>query len=296
MKLYITVNPHGGKKKGKYILSTILPLLKAADIELNIIETAYSGHACDLATQLDFVGYDGMVAIGGDGTLHEITNGLMRRSDNIRPPIGIIPAGSGNSFMHDLKMTDIIKATKSIISGKTKKIDVAEVKVNHVKKYAINIIGWGLVTQIGKNAEYIRWLGPSRYTVMSIIECFRYKPKAATLVLENNKIIDDFTFIIACNTIHTGKGMKMAPKAKLNDGLIDLVVVRGGISTKKLLLTLPKVFHGTHIQDPLVEYYQVKEFGLYPKNNEVLNIDGELIGSTPIHVKMIPSVIDFFSE
>ena len=68
----------------------------------------------------------------------------------------------------------------------------------------------------------------------------------------NEKIEDNFTFIIACNSIHVGRGMKMAPKAKLDDGLIDLIVVRANITRARLLKTLPKLFDGTHIEEPEV--------------------------------------------
>jgi len=108
--------------------------------------------------------------------------------------------------------------------------------------------------------------------------------------------VDDFTFIIACNSIHVGRGMKMAPKAKLDDGLIDLIVVRAGATRKRLLQVLPKLFDGTHIHEPEVSYYQTSQFSLHPKKNVTLNIDGEIMGSTPINVKMIPRTIEIFSH
>ena len=89
--------------------------------------------------------------------------------------------------------------------------------------------------------------------------------------------------------------MKMAPKAKLDDGLIDLVVVKAGITRMRLLQVLPKLFEGTHINEPEVSYYQTSEFALIPEKDEILNIDGESMGSTPIKVKMMPNVIEIFS-
>jgi len=293
-KFYLTLNPHGGQKKGPGLLKKILPVLEAADLDLNIIETTFAGHARELTNQLDFTGYDGLIVIGGDGTMHEVVNGLLTRSDKAQLPIGLIPGGTGNSFMHDLDLVDPVKAAKAIINGNIQKIDVAEVKINEITKYAFNIIGWGLVTDIGNNAEKWRWLGEARYTLLSVIEVMRYKPRTASLILDDKKIIDDFTFVIGCNTMYTGKGMKMAPKAKLNDGLMDIVVVRHGPSRLKLLSMLPQVYDGSHIDSPLLEYYQVSEFSLIPKRDEILNIDGEVIGSTPIKVKMIPEAFQVF--
>lgn len=294
MKFYLTVNPHGGAKKGPKLLKKIKPVFDKANVELTVIETMFAGHAKELVEQLDFTGYDGLVSIGGDGTLHEVVNGIMNRKQDFNLPIGLIPGGSGNSFMHDLDLVDPINAANAIINGKTCKVDLAEVKINHVTKYAINIIGWGLVTDIANNAEKHRWMGTSRYTILSAIEVFTYNPRPAALVIGNKRISDDFTFIIACNTIHTGKGMKMAPNAKLNDGEMDIIVVKHKASRFKLLTMLPTVFDGTHINNPLVECYKASEFSLIPKEDELLNIDGEIAGSTPIDVKVIPNRIEIF--
>ncbi|MDP6569970.1 MAG: diacylglycerol kinase family lipid kinase [Candidatus Marinimicrobia bacterium] len=295
MKYVITVNPHGGKKLGPRLLNRVKPLFEAEEVDLFVIETTYAGHAQDLAHQLDFSEFDGFLAIGGDGTLHEVVNGMLSRPDKQRIPIGIIPGGSGNSYMHDLELTDPIKAAKAIIQGNTRIVDAARVEVSHVVKYAMNVIGWGLVTDVGRNAERHRWLGTNRYTIISIIEVMRQRIRSAALLMDDKKIEDEFTFIIACNSLHVGKGMKMAPKAKLDDGLIDVLVVRSGVSRGRLLQILPKLFKGTHIDEPEVEYYQTSEFSLIPQKDEILNIDGEMLGSTPITVKMLPKAIEIYS-
>ena len=294
-KFYLTLNPHGGQQKGPGLLKQILPVFEATNVELSIIETTFAGHANELAHQLDFDGYDGMIVIGGDGTMHEVVNGMLTRSDKKQLPIGLIPGGTGNSFIHDLELMNPVDAAKAIISGEIRQIDVAEVKINDMIKYAFNIIGWGLVTDVGNKAEKWRWLGEARYTLLSVFEVLKYKPRLATLILDNDEIIDNFTFIIGCNTMYTGKGMKMAPKAKLDDGLMDIVVVRHGPSRFKLLTMLPKVYDGTHINSSILEYYQVSEFSLIPERDEILNIDGEVLGTTPIHVKMIPGAFQVFS-
>ena len=295
MKFILTVNPHGGKKQGPQLLKKVKPIFDAAGAELFIIETTFAGHAQQLANQLDLSPYDGFIGIGGDGTLHEITNGMLTRHDGKKIPIGIIPGGSGNSYMHDLELIEPLNAAKAIINGTTRSLDSAKVSVNHVVKYSMNMVGWGLVTDVGNKAEHFRWLGTNRYTILSIAEVLLHKNRSATLIMGNKKIEDKFTFIIACNSIHIGKGMKMAPKAKLDDGLIDLIVVKAGATRTRLLQVLPKLFNGSHINEPEVEYYQTSEFSLIPETDEILNIDGEIMGSTPIKVKMIPKALEIFS-
>ena len=294
MKFIITVNPHGGKKLGPRLLNRVKPLFEAKGIELFVVETTFAGHAKELANQLNITEYDGFIGIGGDGTLHEIINGMLSRHDGHKIPIGIIPGGSGNSYMHDLQLTDPLKAAKAIINGKTRALDTAKVEVNHIIKYSNNMIGWGLVTDVGNQAEHFRWLGTNRYTILSVVEVLRHKSRPATLIMDDKKIEDEFIFIIACNSIHVGKGMKMAPKARLDDGLIDLIVIRSGVSRTRLLQVLPKLFDGSHINEPELEYYQTSQFSLIPETDEILNIDGEIMGSTPIKVEMISNAFDMF--
>jgi len=296
MKFIITVNPHGGKKLGPRLLNRVKPLFEAKGIELFVVETTFAGHAKELANQLNITEYDGFIGIGGDGTLHEIINGMLSRHDGRKIPIGIIPGGSGNSYMHDLNLTDPLKAAKAIINGKTRSLDTAKVEVNHIIKYSNNMIGWGLVTDVGNQAEHFRWLGTNRYTILSVVEVLRHKSRPATLIMDDKKIEDEFIFIIACNSIHVGKGMKMAPKARLDDGLIDLIVIRSGVSRTRLLQVLPKLFDGSHINEPELEYYQTSQFSLIPETDEILNIDGEIMGSTPIKVEMISNAFDMFAS
>jgi len=296
MKFIITVNPHGGKKLGPRLLNRVKPLFEAKGIELFVVETTFAGHAKELANQLNITEYDGFIGIGGDGTLHEIINGMLSRHDGRKIPIGIIPGGSGNSYMHDLQLTDPLKAAKAIINGKTRALDTAKVEVNHIIKYSNNMIGWGLVTDVGNQAEHFRWLGTNRYTILSVVEVLRHKSRPAALIMDDKKIEDEFTFIIACNSIHVGKGMKMAPKARLDDGLIDLIVIRSDVSRTRLLQVLPKLFDGSHINEPELEYYQTSQFSLIPETDEILNIDGEIMGSTPIKVEMISNAFDMFAS
>ncbi len=294
-KFYVTVNPHGGRQKGLRLLKQIRPFLESAGHQLDIHKTQSPGHARALAQQLDFNGFDGMIVIGGDGTMHEVLNGLLTRHDKRQLPIGLIPGGSGNSLMVDLGLADPLDAVKAIVSGHTRKFDVVELQHNLETPFAFNIIGWGLATDVGVQAEKWRWLGPARYTIASLFKVLRgVKPRPATLKLDDQEITDNFAFIIACNTRYTSK-MKIAPKAKLNDGLVDVIVVRHGASRFKLLTLLNRIYDGTHVQDPLVEYYLTSRLSLIPQEDEILNIDGELGGSTPLELQVRPQAFEMFA-
>lgn len=284
------VNPQSGLKKGLEILKQVIPIFEKHGVELTILETEKVGHAYEYAYGLDYKGYDGLCAIGGDGTMHEIINGMLKRSDNMKLPIGLVTGGTGNSFMHDLNCLDPITASKRIVEGRLRDIDIAEIDSNGRVMYGFNIVGWGMPTDITILAEKLRWLGTQRYNVSAIIEVMKYKQRLAKVIIEGNTVVGDFGFVLGCNTIHTGRGMKMAPLADLNDGMIDLIIVRKA-SRLKLLRLFPKLFSGNHISDPIVEYRQVREFSVIPVEDGLLSIDGEIIGDTPIHVQMIENAV-----
>ena len=290
-KYYLLVNPKGGHKKGLEIYEKVKHVFTNADTNVTVLHTEYAGHAFDFANTLDFVGYDGLCAIGGDGTMYELINGMLKRDDNHKIPIGLITGGTGNSFMYDVDCLDPIDAAKRIVQHNLRPLDIAKVNANGELFYSFNIIGWGLATDAGKLAEKLRWLGGVRYDVASIIEVLKGKDRIATLTLEKEVIKENFIFIIGCNTIHTGKAMKMAPLAQLNDGKIDLIIVRK-TSRINLLKLFPKLFSGDHIKSPLVEYRQVKNFSISLEETNDLTIDGEIIGSTPLYVQMIPKMVN----
>tara|TARA_A100001234_G_scaffold220183_1_gene232593 strand:+ start:1092 stop:1979 length:888 start_codon:yes stop_codon:yes gene_type:complete len=290
-KYYLLVNPQGGHKRGLEIYEKVKHIFSSAGTNITVLHTEYAGHAFDFANTLDFVGYDGLCAIGGDGTMYELINGMLKRDDNHKIPIGLITGGTGNSFMYDVDCLDPIDAAKRIVQHNLRPLDIAKVNANGELFYSFNIIGWGLATDAGKLAEKLRWLGGVRYDVASIIEVLKGKDRIATLTLDEEVIKENFIFIIGCNTIHTGKAMKMAPLAQLNDGKIDLIIVRK-TSRINLLKLFPKLFSGDHIKSPLVEYRQVQNFSISIEETNDLTIDGEIIGTTPLNVQMVPKMVN----
>ncbi len=290
----LAVNPQGGTKRGLGILEQVKPVFETSQVDLHIRETEYAGHAGDMINEMDLSGCDGFCLIGGDGTLHEVINGLLTRSDKKTVPIGCIPGGTGNSFMHDLDCLDPVEAANRIVGGKTRPIDVAKVSIGQEVVYCFNIVGWGMVTDINMSAEKVRWLGEQRYNITTLMHVFFLNRRRTKLILDGEEDEDEFIFILGCNTQYTGKGMRMAPRAKLDDGLIDVIVIRDA-TRRKLLKIFPKVFDGSHVDDPVVEYHQVKKYSLIPQEDDILNLDGELKGSTPFDVEVLSAAFRAFA-
>ena len=294
-KILLVVNPTGGVRNGIEILKNIKPIFESGGVELEIIETKYAGHAKDIAKAMDISKFESLCLVGGDGTIHEAVNGIYTRKDGTRLPLGLIPAGTGNSLMHDFNCLDPNVAAKWIINGYSKKIDLAEIKMEHKVVYAFNIVGWGMITDINLRADGVRWMGENRYTYAALMEIMSHKLRHAKLTLGGKTYDEKFTFILGSLTKFTGSAMKMAPKAKLDDGLIDVSIVRNA-SRKQMMNLFPKIFTGEHIYSDILEYKQVDSYSIIPDEHDPLNLDGETIGSTPIKVKVLREELEVYTS
>ena len=289
---FIIYNPISGNGKAKKNIKYIKSVLSNHQKSFQVQETQYPKHAIEICQKLNFQIYKQIIAIGGDGTFNEVINGiLLNSSEQEKPAIGFITGGTGNSFMHDLNAINIKTALSNILKNRTKMIDIMQLKEDNKLHFSCNIVGWGLVTDILKVSEKIRFIGGIRYNLASLYCILLKKARIANVVLDNKNEKKEYLFILSMNTIHTGKGMKAAPKALLDDGYVDVIIVENNLSTLQLLLLMPKLFSGKHIQSKFVRYSHNKNIRIIPKEDEILNIDGEMKGSTPIDIEVLPKRI-----
>lgn len=292
-KLLTIMNPRGGLRRGAVILDAVRPIFADAHVELDIHETDRAGHATALVENAALAEFDGVCVIGGDGTAHEVVRGLMLRKPEVRIPIGLIPAGAGNTLHHELGCEDPTVAAQRIVAGGTRPLDVATVTTEQGIFYCINIVGWGAVVDINVTAEHLRWLGRSRYTWAALWHVLWPRPRRATLMLDGQRIDGEFLFVIGCNTRSTGSRMMLAPQAVIDDGLIDVVALRN-TSRWQILKVFRKAFDGSHLTLPCVECHQVQTFSLASEHLEQLNLDGELEGASPLSVEVLSAAIRVF--
>ncbi len=294
-RLAIIVNPQGGAGRGMAILERVRPVFAKAGMELEVHTTTHRGHASELAAHLDFAGYAGLCSIGGDGTNHEVACGLMRRAYPAEVPLGIIPGGTGNSMAEHLECLDPVTAARKIVQGNIVPLDVARVTSEAGIDHSINIVGWGAAVDINRTAERLRWLGSVRYSAAALWEILRARRRPLKLTLDGEVTEDKFHMIVACNTRFTGSGMKLAPRAKLDDRLLDVIIVRRA-TRRQMLELFSRVFDGSHVDLPFVEYRQVGALELSSPGCERLNLDGELKRNLPIRVEMVPAALRLFAS
>ena len=289
----IVYNPISGNGIANKIISNLSKDLGISKKLLEFKKTEYAGHAKEICQTIDKYKY--LIAVGGDGTFNEIINGLMLNKNEL-PVLGFLPGGTGNSVMHDLGGENYKNAIQNILNGKLNKIDILKLQFSDYIEYSLNIVGWGMVADINKLSEKLRFLGSSRYTLSSLYYVFKKKSRWGKIIIDGVEMKENFLFILTSNTIHTGKGMKIAPNAKMNDGLLDIVILKSDISMFNLLILLPQIFTGKHILSKKIQYVQAKEISIDPKEEETLNIDGEIKCKTPVKVSIIPQRLEIFSS
>lgn len=276
-KYLCALNPSAGKSEAKNMLKKLRNDLPGDDFL--VLESVSPGYFCRFINKNILSDIDAVIVLGGDGTMHDVVNALYN-AESMHIPVILFPAGSGNAFNHDLFCLDYKTALAKLKSFQTKNIDLIKIKYDDVSTVAFNMIGWGLVASINQRSESLRTLGTSRYTIASLLELFSNPSQKAKIQIDNSITYEEeFSFVLILNTKHTGKGMKMAPLASLEDELMDVLLVRK-TSLINLLQLFPKIYSGKHINSKLLEYKQVKSIKV---NSEIsiLTIDGEEKGIAP---------------
>ncbi len=293
-RCHAVVNPRGGRHQGIAILEQVRPVFDAAGWDLAVSVTKYSGHARELARTLPLDGYHGLCVLGGDGTVHEVVNGLMERGQPRLLPLGFIPTGSANTLHQHLQCADPLVAARRIVAGRTGRLDLVRVTMGTQVVFCVDLIGWGSIAEVNCRAERWRFLGPSRYTAAALWQIVQARCRRAKVLLDDRVFENEFLFVIACNVKFAGKGLMMAPRAELGDGKLDIVLCRSA-SRFQMLRLFARLFTGSHVTLDCVEYHQVKSLAIESAGGEPLDIDGEVKGHAPFSAEVLAGAMDVFT-
>ena len=293
-KKYLCVaNPFSGVTRKKELLEQLQSWFAMEQAELDVHFTESAGHAIQLGQHLDISDYQGLCVLGGDGTVREFIDGLMHRPSPPTVPLGVLPGGTGNSLHKTIGSDKLRDAAERILRGQQKPLDLMRVTTGDKTIHCINLVGWGAIAQIALLAEKLRWMGRPRYAAASLYEIGFARRSPVKLVLDGQEDEDDFLLIIGCNTKYVGSSMKMAPHAELDDGKVDLVIVRQATAWQMIRL-FHKVFDGSHVDLPFVEYHQVQSFQLETINHNPLNLDGDVTATSPVQVETVSEALQVF--
>ncbi|GBG29525.1 Sphingosine kinase 1 [Hondaea fermentalgiana] len=312
-RVLLIVNPKSGNKKGLKIRDKVSEVLVEGGCEVQVVYTEYSGHAKVLAREHDLNGVDVFAPIGGDGTVHETVNGFMERTDfqeiSERVAIAIIPGGSGNTLAYDLGLSTPQATARSILAGCVRRIDVNKVTPlaedeEHKPVYSVNMVGYGLPSTVLQAANSLRWLGGAQYKLAAYISLLRnvgYLCRVEIVDANGHEIVreDKYVMIQGQLTVHMGSRVPFCVQAKLDDGLIELSLVKHA-SRAKLIKVMTLAESGKSGTADVVEELQVRSFKVTPleASNKLIgpatvNVDGELVGHAPFEAAVLPGALRF---
>lgn len=296
MKKLIIFNPWAGHGYAGKTQGEIEAYLKGIGLAYDLLRTEHKGHGIELTKNADFSQYDGIIAAGGDGTLFEVINGYYHNTSSNRLPIGIMPVGTGNAFIRDMDLHDHDWKTAIDIvrGGKTRKCDVGHFTTEGKTWYYLNILGLGIVADIGETAIKLKALGNISYTIGSLYQILKLKPYNIKLTVDDKTIERENVFVEISNTRYTANFL-MAPFARTDDGLLDVTILspKGRIG---LIRSFPKIITGEHIHMKEIETFQASYIRVETDIPKILTPDGELMGSTPLEVNCLKHAIDVFWE
>ncbi len=297
---FAVVNPNAGNGKGKKDWSRISELFKKNDIRLSSKSTEKRGQAIYYARELIANGYRKLIAVGGDGTLNEIINGVF--TQNYCSPkdilIGMVPVGTGNDWGRMFGIPLVYEGAVQVIKeGKRLLHDIGVVSYyegeRKEKRYFINIAGLGFESVVVKKTNKQKDRGKSNqaiyfYNLLSSL--ITYRPAMADITIDGNKSTSRIFSINVGNGRYCGGGMRQTPDALPDDGLLDITVIRD-MGRFEIIKSLKLLYDGTILSHPKVDGYRSNNLMVTSESLFFLEADGESLGHTPAEFSIIPSAV-----
>jgi YegS/Rv2252/BmrU family lipid kinase len=268
-KIVFIINPISGLGKQKFAEDKINTFLDHDKYEASIDYTECPGHATELTTKAVAGGADIVVAVGGDGTVNEVGQALV----NTKTAMGILPAGSGNGLARHLKIpAGFKKAIRIINKGTIKKIDTASIN----GRVFLSIAGVGYDAYVAN--QFAKAPKRGFFTYFSIVsgEYLKYKPKKYTINIDGKEITRRALLITFANSSQFGNNASIDPNAKLDDGFIDVCIVRR-IPFLLVPFYVPMLFTKTFHKTHYIEIIRAKEATVTRKKGKSVHFDGDAV-------------------
>lgn len=286
----------GAGKSAKHI-DELKELFKSHMVDAKFVLTEYPHHGLEIAKNTDLKPYSSIVVAGGDGSFFDVLNGYMQNPDRANKPLGILPVGTGNSLSRDIlnKNNSLEDFVKLIAAQKTERFDIAKVKTEKETFYFANMMGLGMITDISATAGKLKFFNKFAYTLGVLYNTIKLNTINLQMVVDGKEYDLENVLVIVSNSQYTGGDYFIAPKAKINDGKLDLIILNK-LSRYHLLKTFLKIFDGKHIHTCFVDYIQAKEVKFVTKKAKALAPDGELYGELPAEISCVPEAIQIFAN
>ena len=307
------VNPKAGRGAIGRALPRIIEVVEAEELEYTIVQTDAPGHAEQLARDAVTSGCMFVVAVGGDGTVHEVVNGMMGEEGPLVPDVvlGVVPSGSGSDFVKTFGLPMVPEEAARNLAGKTVwgALDIARVRYRtndgkDASRWFANIAEAGIGAHVVVAAAKMpRWLGGRAYRLAALRAIIGYRPQAAHLEFNGRKgrgVRPDtplepgnhqgvVTMVVIANCQFYGGGLRVAPRAIPSDGMLDVLVGEG--TKRDAVRALQKMPMGTHVPSKIFSEYLVDRISLDGPQPLLIEADGEPLGTTPAQFDLVRGAI-----
>ena len=285
----LIINPHAGRGSGAQRGPAAVRRLAELGLKCEASLTNGPGHAMELARKFSAKDTKTILIAGGDGSIFEAVNGIMRAGKKTQ--LGIIPVGTGNDFVKMLSYSnDWEKACQVIVQGKPRKIDVGRCNTH----YFVNGIGFGFDAQVAVEANRISWLKGNAvyFAALTKILLTNYRLPKIYIEHDGGAIKQSVTMVAAANGRVYGGAFHITPRAEIDDGELDIVIA-DGLGRIGILGLLPHVMRGTHLDLPAVTYLRSKTMRLTSDLPMPVHADGEIIESaaTKLDIEILPKAL-----
>jgi YegS/Rv2252/BmrU family lipid kinase len=294
-RFFAIVNPAAGGGRSAKLAGPAIARLREKGLHVDVIVSTGPGHAAELAHEAYDQGYRRFIAVGGDGTIHEILNGIFTHAGaKARISLGFLPLGTGNSFLRDFAQNGAEAALQALLENRKRPVDLLRLTHSTGEIYAFNLLSVGFTADVATlTNRYFKPLGSFGYLLGVFVRVVQLRRRAFALRCDDDKNWDErrCLFLTFNNSKYTGGTMLIAPQSDPTDGLIEFVRW-GPIGRLGLLRMLPKLYDGTHVQHPLASRRAVRhvEFNL-PEPVDVM-IDGEIATLECRSLDVIPGALD----
>jgi diacylglycerol kinase (ATP) len=297
LRAKVIVNPVAGAYSTRRKWPRINKLLKHIGLSFDYEYTEGVGHAIELARVAASDGYRYVVAVGGDGTVNEVANGILHSTSSSNTSLGVVSTGTGSDFARSVGIPrDYTVACSFLTSSRRLLIDVGVVeyksKGQSLQRFFINAAGVGFDAAVVKATERLpKYFGGTIPYVAGLLRTLSgYQNKSVVVHLGNKVEVKRILSVVVANGCYFGGGMYMAPQAKLNDSLLDVMTV-GDIGKFELLKALPMVYKGTHISHPKVRMEKATHIIIESSERFLVHADGELLGEGPASLWLMPAAL-----
>lgn len=300
MKTCVILNPAAGRGAAGQRRGELEAALRAAGVAYDLVATHARGGAAELASQAIERGYEAVVAVGGDGTINEVANGILAAPRGGEAALGIIPLGTGSDFVKMLDGfagADLGAAARRLAAGLTRPVDVGQITVEaggrELRRYFVNGLGAGIDAQVAVEVPKVTWAtGLAAYIIASMRALASYKPSPMTVRYDGKELRRRLYFATVANGRWQGGGFLLTPAASLDDGALDLCIVPS-LRLDQVIRYYPKLIDGSHVELKIVTMAQARQIEISSPTPFPVATDGEVVATdaTRVVVEALPGAL-----